>query len=164
VGVASPELLARLWPWLAGVAACTLLGGLQVMRRVNGAMSAGQALPKAKNPTQLSSALAFAAMFVVIRVATKAAILYAGMGLFLVIAGASGITDMDAIALSSAREVVEGVLTPSDAARAAMLALCVNTVFKLGVSRFAGSSEVFRAVLPALGAAALVAAAGVAFA
>jgi uncharacterized membrane protein (DUF4010 family) len=68
---------------------------------------------------------------------------------------------MDAIALSSAREVVEGLLEPSAAARATLLALLANTLFKLGISRFAGSREVFAAVLPALGGAALVAAAGV---
>ena len=120
-------------------------------------------MPKPKNPTQLSSALAFAGMFVAIRVATKATIAYAGMGAFLAVAAASGITDMDAIALSAAREVVEGLLEPATAARATLLALLPNTVFKLGVARFAGSREVFVAVLPALGAAALVALAGVFF-
>ena len=68
---------------------------------------------------------------------------------------------MDAIALSSAREVVEGVLGPADAARGTLLALLVNTAFKLAVTRALGSRELFRAVLPALGASALVAAAGV---
>jgi uncharacterized membrane protein (DUF4010 family) len=158
IGVAAPDLLRVLWPWLAGVGALTLLGGLQAMRGANGVLRAdANALPKPRNPTQLTSALSFAAVFVLIRVATKAAVSYAGVGVFLAIAALSGITDMDAIALSSAREVVEGVLDVRDAARASMLALAVNTVFKLCVARFAGSREVFRAVLPALGGAALVA-------
>ena len=158
IGVAAPDLLRVLWPWLAGVGALTLLGGLQAMRGANGVLRAdANALPKPRNPTQLTSALSFAAVFVLIRVATKAAVSYAGVGVFLAIAALSGITDMDAIALSSAREVVEGVLDVRDAARASMLALAVNTAFKLCVARFAGSREVFRAVLPALGGAALVA-------
>jgi uncharacterized membrane protein (DUF4010 family) len=158
IGVAAPDLLRVLWPWLAGVGALTLLGGLQAMRGANGVLRAdANALPKPRNPTQLTSALSFAAVFVLIRVATKAAVSYEGVGVFLAIAALSGITDMDAIALSSAREVVEGVLDVRDAARASMLALAVNTVFKLCVARFAGSREVFRAVLPALGGAALVA-------
>jgi len=156
IGFAAPELLQVLWPWLVGVAGLTMLGGLQVVRKANGVSTDAGSLPKPRNPTQLSSALSFAAIFVLIRIATKAAISYAGMGVFLAIAALSGITDMDAIALSSAREVVEGVLGVNDAARAAMLALCVNTVFKLCVARFAGSREVFNAVLPALGGAALV--------
>jgi uncharacterized membrane protein (DUF4010 family) len=163
VGFAAPGLLEVLWPWLAGVAGLTMLGGLQVLRTANGVAADASALPKPKNPTQLTSALSFAALFVLIRIATKAAVTYAGMGLFLVIAALSGITDMDAIALSSAREVVEGVLVPKDAARATMLALCVNTVFKLGVARFVGSREVFHAVLPALGGAALVSLAALLF-
>ncbi|MEY5061329.1 MAG: hypothetical protein RIS45_1250, partial [Planctomycetota bacterium] len=152
-----------LWPWLAGIAGCTLLGGLQAMRQANGLVTGVQSIPKPRNPTQLSSALAFAGMFVVIRVATKAAIAYAGMGVFLAVAAASGITDMDAIALSAAREVVEGLLDPSLAARATLLALLSNTLFKLGVARFAGSREVFSAVLPALGGAALVSLAALLF-
>ena len=163
IGFAAPELVGKIWPWLAGIAGCTLLGGLQVMRHANGLAAGAQSMPKPKNPTQLSSALAFAGMFVAIRVATKATIAYAGMGAFLAVAAASGITDMDAIALSAAREVVEGLLEPATAARAILLALMTNTLFKLGVARFAGSSEVFGAVLPALGAAALVALAGVFF-
>ena len=161
VGVASPQVLQSLWPWLAATGVFTLIGGLGAMRRANGFAGDAGALPKPKNPTQLSSALAFAAAFVVIRVATKAAIAWAGMGVFLAIAAISGVTDMDAIALSSARESVEGLLAPVDAARATLVALLVNTVFKLLVARFAGSREVFREVLPALGAAALVAAAGI---
>jgi len=161
VGFAAPELLRVVWPWLAGVAAVTLLGGFTVLRHANGLAADSRGLPKPRNPTQLTSALAFAAMFVAIRVASKAAIAYAGMGVFLAIAALSGVTDMDAIALSSAREVVEGLLEPSAAARATLLALLANTLFKLGIARFAGSREVFAAVLPALGGAALVAAAGV---
>jgi uncharacterized membrane protein (DUF4010 family) len=45
-----------------------------------------------------------------------------------------------------------------------LLALLVNTVFKLVVTRVVGGSELFRLVLPALGSAALVALAGVMFA
>jgi uncharacterized membrane protein (DUF4010 family) len=42
-----------------------------------------------------------------------------------------------------------------------LVALLVNTVFKLVVTRVVGGRELFRLVLPALGAAALVALAGV---
>lgn len=163
VGVASPAVLGVLWPWLAAAGVLTLLGGLASLRSANGLANDAQSLPKPRNPTQLKSALAFAAMFVVIRVATKAAVAYAGMGVFFVVAAVSGVTDMDAIALSSARESVEGLLTPVDAGRATLIALAVNTGFKLGVARVAGSRELYRAVLPALGAAAAVAVAGVIF-
>lgn len=117
-------------------------------------------MPQPANPTQLKSAIAFAALFVIIRVATKATVELGGLGVFLLVAALSGVTDMDAIALSSARESVEGALSPADASRAILVALCVNSTFKLSVTRTAGSRELYRAVLPALGAAALVAAVG----
>ena len=119
-----------------------------------------QAMTKPKNPTQLKSALAFAGAFVVIRVATKATLVYAGMSVFLLVAAVSGITDMDAIALSAADESMHGLLTPHEAARAALVALLVNTLFKLGIARVAGSREMLAAMLPALGAAALLATVG----
>ena len=161
VGVAGAEVLRVLWPWLAAIALLTAIGGWMSLRGARGLEGDLRALPKPRNPTQLSSAIAFAGAFVLIRVLTKGALAYLGMGAFLGVAAISGITDMDAIALSSAREVVEGVLGPADAARGTLLALLVNTAFKLAVTRSLGSRELFRAVLPALGASALVAAAGV---
>lgn len=161
VWVAGPVVVSRLWPWLAAMAVIALVAGLQSVRRTGGLGADARELPRPRNPTQLSSALAFAAAFVVIRVVSKAAIAFAGMGVFYAVAAASGVTDMDAIALSSAREVVEGVLSPTDAARATLIALAVNTAFKLGVTRVAGSPAVFARVAPALGASIVVAVVGV---
>ena len=77
------------------------------------------------------------------------------------VAAVSGITDMDAIALSSAREVSEQALSVQDAGRATLIALSVNTVFKLGVTRVAGTREVFREVLPAFAVSLAIAVAAV---
>ena len=167
VGVGSPAMLRTVWPWFAAIAGVTLLGALASLRRAQGmtadaqGMTAdAQGMTKPKNPTQLKSALAFAGAFVVIRVATKATLVYAGMSVFLLVAAVSGITDMDAIALSAADESMHGLLTPHEAARAALVALLVNTLFKLGIARVAGSREMLAAMLPALGAAALLATVG----
>jgi uncharacterized membrane protein (DUF4010 family) len=48
--------------------------------------------------------------------------------------------------------------------RATLVALAVNTLFKLGVARIMGDAKLLRAVLPGLGLALLIAAAGIAFA
>jgi len=161
VGVAGAEVLRVLWPWLAVIAAVTAIGGWRALRGARGLEGDLASLPKSKNPTQLRSAIAFAGVFVLIRLLTKGALAYLGMGAFLAVAAISGITDMDAIALSSAREAVEGILGPADAARGTLLALLVNTVFKLVVARTLGSKALYDAVLPALGVSALVAAVGV---
>lgn len=100
-------------------------------------------------------------MFVLIRVASKATIEQLGMGAFLGVAAISGITDMDAIALSAAREVADGGIDSTLATRATLVALFVNTLFKLGATRILGSSALFRRVLPGLGAAAVAALAGI---
>lgn len=164
VGIASPAAVAKLWPWLAAVACATVAGGLVSLRGALRAHSGVDALPKPKNPTQLTSAIAFAAVYVLIRFVTKASLVWVGAGAFFAVAALSGVTDMDAIAMSAAREVVDGTLDAGMAARATLLALAVNTVFKLFVAGSLGTRALFMRVLPTLAMAAAIAAAGVAFA
>ena len=192
VGVASKGALALLWPWLAGIGVATLIAGfisshVRARRAIDatGATTATTSTTnstidahaahgsttlatnppsKPQNPTQLSSAFAFAAVFVVIQIVTKATIAYAGTAALLVVAAASGITDMDAIALSVAREFEAGGMDGTLLVRATLVALAVNTLFKLGVARIMGDAKLLRAVLPGLGLALLIAAAGIAFA
>jgi uncharacterized membrane protein (DUF4010 family) len=192
VGVASKGALAMLWPWLAGIGVATLIAGfisshVRARRAIDatGATTATTSTTnsttdahaahgsttlatnppsKPQNPTQLSSAFAFAAVFVVIQIVTKATIAYAGAAALLVVAAASGITDMDAIALSVAREFEAGGMDGTLLVRATLVALAVNTLFKLGVARIMGDAKLLRAVLPGLGLALLIAAAGIAFA
>jgi len=186
IGVASKLALFALWPWLAGIAFATLVTGFVSVRRqavpkeVSREVSRevpthhatrderetteAQALAKPRNPTQLSSALTFAAIFVVIQVLTKATIAYAGAGALLLVAAASGISDMDAIALTIARELEAGGMSGALAMRATLMALAVNTLFKLVLTRVLGDAKLFRAVLPGLGIAFAIAIAGIAFA
>jgi uncharacterized membrane protein (DUF4010 family) len=159
VAVVSPVLFQRSAWWLGAIAALTMLGGFVALRR-NG-HGAPTTRSKSSNPSQLRSALAFAGAFVLIRIVTKATIEHGGVGIFLVAAAVAGITDMDAIAMSTAREVTDGAIDPQLGVRAVLVALLVNTVFKLVVTRVVGGRELFRLVLPALSAAALVALAGV---
>jgi uncharacterized membrane protein (DUF4010 family) len=202
LGVTSPAALSALWPWLAGMAAATIVGGLLVLRggeeghaahasaaattptptptttttpamptsptatpadgTANTSAERSTANPSTtpRNPTELRSALAFAGVFVVIRFLTKAALSYAGAAAFLLVAAISGITDMDAIAMSAANEVSSGDLAPELAARAILVAIAVNTVFKLGVTRFAGTPALLRKTLPAMALAAAIAVVG----
>ncbi|MFM7260522.1 MAG: DUF4010 domain-containing protein, partial [bacterium] len=159
----------------------TLVAGLIALRRgadtptQEGPRAASQIVPP-RNPTQLSSALVFAGVFVLIRIVTKATILYAGTGALLFVAAVSGVSDMDAIALSIAREL-EGTgaagaeagagiatITAATAVQATLVALAANTIFKLIISRAMGDARFFRLILPGLGAALVVAAVGVALA
>ena len=163
VGIVSRETAAALLPWLAVIALVSMGGGLVSLRRHAAGPAGPGPLPKPRNPTQLRSALVFAATYVGIRIATKAALAWAGGAAFLLVAAISGVTDMDAIAMSAAREAGDGALAPSLAAKAILVALLVNTFFKLGIARMAGTPALLRATLPGLGAAAIVALAGVLF-
>ncbi len=159
VAVVSPVLFQRAAWWLGAIAALTMIGGFVALRRNGHGVPTTRS--KSRNPSQLRSALAFAGAFVLIRIVTKATIEHGGVGIFLAAAAVAGITDMDAIAMSTAREVTDGAIDPQLGVRAVLVALLVNTVFKLVVTRVVGGRELFRLVLPALGAAALVALAGV---
>ena len=67
---------------------------------------------------------------------------------------------MDAIALSVAREFEAGGVDGALLVRATLIALAVNTIFKLVLARMMGDAKLFRAVLPGLGVALLIAIAG----
>jgi uncharacterized membrane protein (DUF4010 family) len=162
IGLVSPALFERAGWWLGAIAAVTLFGGWLALRADGHDSQTQQAKPR--NPTQLRSALAFAGAFVLIRIVTKATIEYGGTSMFLVAAGAAGITDMDAIAVSTAHEVTDKSIAAELGTRAVLVALFVNTVFKLIVTRAVGNAALFRTALPTLLAAALIAAAGVFFA
>ncbi|MFN9125622.1 MAG: MgtC/SapB family protein [bacterium] len=162
IGLVSPALFERAGWWLGAIAAVTLFGGWLALRADGRDSQTQQAKPR--NPTQLRSALAFAGAFVLIRIVTKATIEYGGTSMFLVAAGAAGITDMDAIAVSTAHEVTDKSIAAELGTRAVLVALFVNTVFKLIVTRAVGNAALFRTALPTLLAAALIAAAGVFFA
>jgi uncharacterized membrane protein (DUF4010 family) len=159
VAVVSPVLFERAAWWLGAIAAVTMLGGFLALRRDAAAPAPQQT--RSSNPTQLRSALAFAGVYVLIRIVTKGTIELGGAGLFLVAAAAAGITDMDAIAMSTAREVTDGAIAAELGTRAVLLALLVNTVFKLVVTGVLGSAQLFRVTLPTLGVAAVIALVGV---
>ena len=60
-------------------------------------------MPEQKNPTQMKSALVFGAMYVAVLFALAAARQFIGGGGLYLVAGLSGLTEMDAITLSTAR-------------------------------------------------------------
>jgi uncharacterized membrane protein (DUF4010 family) len=103
-------------------------------------------LPEQENPTELKSALIFAALFAGVLVAVAAAKTHFGnMGLYPV-AILSGLTDMDAITLSSAemaRESHEPRIDVKTAARLILMASLANIVFKAGMIAVLGSRALF---------------------
>jgi uncharacterized membrane protein (DUF4010 family) len=150
VAFLSPATLRLVAAPLALSGVIAVASGLRLVRR--DAVARTAPLPRPENPTQLGSAVAFAGLFVAVRLGSRAAAAYAGPAAFLAVAAASGITDMDAIALSAAREVGEGVVPARLAAQAILVAFAVNTLVKVGFTRIWGSRALFARVAWPLGA------------
>ncbi len=92
------------------------------------------------NPTELKAAIFFAGLFAMVQVLVIAGKDVLGhMGLF-VIAGLSGLTDMDAITLSTAGMAKAGQVEGATAAIAIIIAALVNTVVKLCIAGWMGGS------------------------
>ena len=101
-----------------------------------------------KNPTELKTAIVFAALFAAISFAVAAAEHYFGNSGILVVAGISGLTDMDAITLSVSRMIVRDGVSVDTAWRAILIAIMANMVFKTCVAGSLGGRKLLVRVAP----------------
>lgn len=111
------------------------------------------------NPTELKSALIFGALYALILLAVAGGREWFGdQGLY-AIGVLSGLTDMDAITLSTAQLTRAGRIGPDTLWRVTTVAALSNLAFKLGIVGTLGGSRIFRRLLPFFGAGAAVASA-----
>jgi uncharacterized membrane protein (DUF4010 family) len=89
--------------------------------------------PEQQNPSELKPALIFGALYAVVLVAVAAAREHVGSSGMYVVAVLSGLTDMDAITLSTARLVGTDRLAVDAGWRAIVSALLANLAFKTGM-------------------------------
>jgi uncharacterized membrane protein (DUF4010 family) len=87
-------------------------------------------LPPQSNPSELHSALVFGGLYALVMVALEVARNLAPQSGPYVVAGLSGLTDMDAITLSAARMVQLGQMAPGVGWRVVVIALLSNMLFK----------------------------------
>ncbi len=151
-----PEAAPPLLVMLSVCAACALV--VWTLSRD----SMGARAHEHDNPTELKSAIVFAGLYALVLLGVAAARVYFGdRGLFIV-SGFSGLTDMDAITLSTSRLVADGSLAATIAWRAIIIASMSNIVFKacvvttLGPRRLALGLWSVSAVKLAAGVALLV--------
>ena len=158
--ITAPGTLGVLAPVLA-VALAAGAAAFAIGQRRNAAAQE-LTMPPIGNPTELRSALGFALLYagVLLLVAWLDALL-GSKGVY-VAALASGLTDVDAITLSTLRLYGLGSLTSAQAAIAIVLAVLANAVFKLGVVRAVGGAALFRRCIPAMVAMAVGAGLGLA--
>jgi uncharacterized membrane protein (DUF4010 family) len=112
--------------------------GIVLMLRVASQTNGSQGL-NLKNPLDLVTVLKFGALLTVIMALAKIATGFAGDAALYGLAAISGVGDVDAITLSTARLAREG-LAPETAATAIAIAAAVNTVSKSILGWFAGGA------------------------
>lgn len=113
-----------------------------------------------RNPTQLLTALSFAAVYAVILLLAAWANAELGSRGVVALAAISGLTDVDAITLSSLRLFGNGALSQATALTAVGVAVGSNLVFKAIVAATAGGSALRWPVLRAFGGPLLALVAG----
>jgi uncharacterized membrane protein (DUF4010 family) len=91
-----------------------------------------------ENPTQLGTALLFAVFYALILLASAWLSEHLGRGGLFGLSFVSGLTDVDAITLSSSRLAVQGTIDLRDAATAVAVAVGSNVMFKTAVAAFVG--------------------------
>ena len=107
--------------------------------------------PEIKNPVQIGSALVFGLLYGVITLALAAAQQeFGGAGAYAVSA-LSGLTDVDAITLSTARLVGQGRLAAGSAVDVIIIAYLSNLVAKAVLAAFVGTRALARIIAIAFG-------------
>jgi uncharacterized membrane protein (DUF4010 family) len=112
-------------------------------------------VPETRNPAELKVAITFGLLYGLVLLAVSAGKHYFGSEGVFVVSLISGLTDVDAITLSSARLASTGVLEPQQASHAVILAILANLAFKLAAVRIIGTAPLAR--WTALGFAAIAA-------
>jgi uncharacterized membrane protein (DUF4010 family) len=145
----APSLLRAAAPPLGLLLAALAVGALALWWRGRG--KDGE-LPPPGNPSELKSALLFALLYALVLLGVAfARDKFGNSGLY-VVAGISGLTDVDAITLSTARLVGESRLGADAAWRLIVLAALANLVFKAGVVAALGHRELLKRVVIFFGA------------
>lgn len=109
----------------------------------------GDKMPEQANPAELTSALIFGAVYAIVIFATAAAKDYFGDRALYGVAAISGILDVDAITLSTARLAAAERLDANTTWRVILIATLANLLFKTAVAWLLGSGRLLlRLLLP----------------
>ncbi len=152
VALLAPNMLQSMLPLLGSGALAGLVMIYLAWRRL-GRQNDAPVL-EMKNPTEIRAALSFGLLYAgVLFAAAWLSDLVGSKGVYAV-ALVSGLTDVDAITLSSLRLFNLGNLATDQTATAILLAIVSNIVFKSGLASVIGGAALARLVLPGMAAVA----------
>ena len=149
IGIVAPGHIRTMLPPLAAMtAACVVVGAALffVCRDRKGTMA------EQGNPADLKLALTFAGIYAVISFLVAAAQSEFGVNALYPVAAFAGLTDVDAITLSSAQLVAKERLAADTAWRLVLVASLSNLVFKGILVAFLGGRPLLRLVAPSFAA------------
>ncbi len=152
LGAVDRPLLGALWPTFAVLGAAPLAAVITTLLRRRADAPGEVALT---NPLQLSTALTFGVLLVVLFIASAALRQWLGDAGTYAVAAIAGLVDVDAITITLAQAAANGGLEPLTAARAIALAALVNTAVKGGLAAVLGGAPMLRSAALVLGVALL---------
>ena len=151
-GVVTPGILPLLLPALGCALLASAAGALYWWRRLR--EQPELVVPEIRNPAEIRTAFGFGLLFGVVLFFSAWLSDVAGSGGLYAVALVSGLTDVDAITLSTLRLYDLGKLAPLQAVNAIVLALVSNMAFKLALVLAVGGAALARRCAPAMLAAA----------
>lgn len=143
------DMLTTAPPILTFLVIFTLLTFLLYRKRSNEVVH----LEPPANPAGMGSAILFGILYVVILLGVAATKEHFGSSGLYVVAVISGLTDMDAITLSTAELMNRDSLDLTTGWRVILIAALANLVFKAGIVAFAGGKTILLRILPVFGLA-----------
>ena len=149
IAIVAPGFLRHAAPPLALVALALAVAAAVVLVTARGELAdAGER----EAPSDLGTAIGFGLLYALILLAVAVTKEHLGEGALLGVAAISGLTDLDAITLSTAQLVAGGRLDADLGWRVVMVGALANLVFKGGVVAVLGGRRLFTRVALAFGA------------
>jgi uncharacterized membrane protein (DUF4010 family) len=148
IATVAPAFLPTVAPWLTALLLLSAVSSFALWFRSD---KNHEEMPEQENPSELKSALVFGLIYaVVLFVVAAVKELYGSRGVYAV-AALSGLTDVDAITLSTAQLVNAGRLNADDGWKLIVVAAISNLIFKAGAVAALGRRKLFVRILPAYG-------------
>jgi uncharacterized membrane protein (DUF4010 family) len=154
IAVVAPNVVWQVYPPIL-----VLLASLVVLSWLDYRRAAGdgdQEKPELDNPSKLGPAFIFAGLYAGILIAIAAAKEHLGEGGLYLVAVLSGLTDIDAITLSTSHMMQDGGVETATGWRLIVTAALANLAFKLGTLATVGPGALTRRVALRFGSAAAV--------
>ncbi|HEU5101108.1 MAG TPA: DUF4010 domain-containing protein [Roseiflexaceae bacterium] len=150
IAIVAPGILGQVAPPLGAMFVLMVLisAGTYILSR-----GGRDEMPEQENPAELKSALIFGVIYTVVIFAVAAAKDYFGTGGLYVVALISGLTDVDAITLSTARLAAASEIDIPISWRVILLASLANLVFKAGTVAVLGSPQLTKRIAVLFGIA-----------